>query len=266
MNIYGIVAHPVSHSVSPAMQQAAFDELGIVASYHKFDIVPEELATFVKKVRTENISGLSVSIPHKINIMPLLDEIDPLAQKVGAVNTVLNSNNKLIGFNTDLSGAVTAIKEKLPQLSAVRTLILGSGGAAHAIACGLKEEGAMLTIYNPEINEARRLADKLEATATAEIPDLTDFDLLINATPVGMEPNDEESLIMANNLHAKLTVFDAVYKPRMTRLLTEAAEAGAQIITGDKMLLYQGTKQFEIWTNKPAPIQVMETALKQALS
>ena len=266
--IYGIVGHPVSHSLSPAMHHAAFKAESINAEYKLFDIDPEDpddLANFCYETDFNSIAGFSVTMPYKQEIMMYMDHYDPLAKIVGSVNTVLNEDSKLIGYNTDATGAVQALQEKT-EIKDRKILVMGAGGAARAISYSLKEFGADVYIFNRTKEKAKALADEfeLETIDFLQIPK-ADFDIIINTTPVGMLPNTEESLLHADQIKGVDVVMDIVTSPMETRLLKEAKKAGADTITGERMLLHQACGQFEIWFGKTAPMEAMEKALYSKL-
>jgi shikimate dehydrogenase len=265
---YGIVGHPVTHSLSPVMHRAAFKAEGIDAEYKLFDIdpdKPEELANFCYETDINNIAGFSVTMPYKQTIMPYMDNYDVLSKTIGSVNTVVNENSALTGYNTDSTGAMQAIREKT-DIKGKKALIMGAGGAARAIAYGLKEFGADVHIFNRTKDKAEALADEfeLETIDYLEIPK-ANFDIIINATPIGMPPNTKDSLLRAEQIPKNSVVMDIVTSPMKTQLLKEAEKAGAKIITGERMLLHQAAGQFEIWFGKPAPIEIMEKALYENL-
>lgn len=274
MQVYGILAYPAEHSLSPIIHAAAFEALKLEAEYQRFSVEPEELSDFMERVRTEEIAGFSVSMPHKEAVMKYLDEIDEAAEEIGAVNTAVNQEGRLKGYNFDGEGAVQALKERSDLSSSdglrgKKVVVLGAGGAARAIVYALKQAGVDVTVLNRTREKAERLAADFEVTVGI-LADLADLepDILVNATAVGMEPESEASLVPVDfleRLGEKLIVFDIVYKPLRTLLIQEAKKSGCQIITGEKMLLYQGVKQFEIWTGKKAPLEIMQESLKEAL-
>jgi shikimate dehydrogenase len=266
--IYGIVGHPVIHSLSPAMHNAAFKAEGIDTEYKLFDIDPEDednLANFCYETDINNIAGFSVTMPYKQTIIQYMDNYDPLAKIVGSVNTVANEDSHLNGYNTDATGAIRALQEKT-DIKGEKTLIMGAGGAARAIAYSLKEFGVDVYIFNRTKEKAKALADEfdLEIIDFLKIPQ-ANFDIIINATPIGMLPNTEESLLHADQISKSCLVMDIVTSPMETQLLKEAKKAGAETITGERMLLHQACGQFEIWFGKTAPIEVMEKALYKNL-
>ncbi|MGQ9689368.1 MAG: shikimate dehydrogenase [Desulfobaccales bacterium] len=262
--VYGLLGRPVAHSLSPAMHNAAFRELGINAVYVAFPV--RDLVLAVGGLRGLEIGGASVTIPFKEEIIPLLDEIDPQAVKIGAVNTVVNRDGRLVGYNTDWLGALRAL-EGQTAIAGRKCLILGAGGAARAIAFALVEKGGRVAVSDLEAEKALTLARQmgLEAAApdyVAEYP----ADILINATPVGMEPQTENLPIDPETLSRFQVVMDIVYKPLETRLLREARGRGCQVIDGLQMLIHQGAAQFELWTGRPAPVAVMARAAYGSLS
>ncbi|MFH0837981.1 MAG: shikimate dehydrogenase [Patescibacteria group bacterium] len=266
--IYGIVGHPVEHSLSPVMHNAAFKAEGIDAEYRYFDIDPvnpEDLANFCYETDLKGISGFSVTMPYKEAIMDYMDNLDVLAKEVSSVNTVKNEDFNLNGYNTDVTGAIKALQEKA-KIKGKKALVLGAGGAARAIIYALREFGAEVFVFNRTPDKAKTLAKWFDA----EVIDFrkikeAGFDIIVNATPVGMFQNTEESLLKADQIKKGSVVMDIVTHPRDTQLLKEARKAGAETISGERMLLHQAAGQFEIWLDKPAPFEVMERALYEEL-
>jgi len=271
-----LIGDPVSHSISPAMHNAAFKELGLDYIYLPFRVKPESLNDSLKGLRALGIAGFNVTIPHKVAIMPLLDKLDPLAEKIGAVNTVLNNKGVLKGFNTDGPGFITALKTSGIEPDGKKVVLLGAGGAARAIAFSLAESGAYISILNRRqeydwaVNLATSIVIKchkkdvtaLELSDKSLKKELKDADILVNATPLGMTPGIENTPVAGELLTDGLTVFDIVYNPVETRLIREAKAAGLKTISGIDMLVMQGALAFEIWTGKKAPVALMK---KQAL-
>ena len=271
-NIVGLIGHPVEHSFSPPMHNAAFKKLGMDYVYTAFDVDPNNLKEAIDGARALNIKGFNVTIPHKIEVMKYLAEIDEIASLIGAVNTI--DFKDLKGYNTDGIGAIKAIGE-VTNVKNKNVIIAGAGGASRAISFYLAKYGAdSLTILNRNVDKAQGLAsdvlssgliDSVESNSIDSM-DLTDADILINTTPVGMHPNvDDTPIALASEMHEDLVVFDAVYNPNETGLLKEAIKIGAKPVYGIKMLLYQGAESFEIWTGKKAPIDAMEEALIKTL-
>jgi len=256
--VYGILGRPVAHSLSPAMHNAGFRELNINAVYVAYPVA--DLAQAVAGLRGLQIPGVSVTIPFKEEIIPLLDEVDPRAEKIGAVNTVVNRDGLLTGHNTDWLGALLALEE-ITAIAGKRCLILGAGGAAKAIAFAIIEKGGQVAVTDVDRDKALALARNLWVEVVA--PDyLGEYpaEVLINATPVGMEPGSGDIPLDPNLLGRYQVVMDIVYKPLATRLLTEAQARGCQVIDGLRMLIHQGAAQFELWTGRPAPLAVMARA------
>ncbi len=259
-SLYGIIGHPVSHSLSPAMHNAAFRASGTNAIYLAFDVT--YLKGAISGVKALGLKGLSVTIPHKEAIIPLLDEIDPVAGRIGAVNTVINKGERLAGANTDWIGATKALEETI-ELAGKKALVIGAGGSARAICVGLADKGVKVHIANRTPEKARRIAEICDATWSGlEGWEDIDASILINTTPVGMAPNDKELPVPANILPRFECVMDIVYSPLETALLREAAKAGCRTINGLRMLLLQAVAQFELWTWQPAPVAAMEKALR----
>ncbi len=261
--VYGIIGRPVEHSLSPAMHNAAFRALGINAVYTAFPVADLKLA--VAGLKGLNIGGVSVTIPFKEEIIPLLDELDPQAARMGAVNTVVNREGRLVGYNSDWLGAVAALKEKT-SLKNKHFLILGAGGAARAIAFGIREEGGRVSLTDIDQGRAAALATEFGAEALSpEALSQCPATILINATPVGMAPQEHDIPIGPELLGRFELVMDIVYRPLETRLLKEARAKGCPIIDGLQMLIYQGAAQLELWTGKKAPIEIMAQAAYAAL-
>lgn len=274
-NIVGLIGHPVEHSFSPPMHNAAFDALGMDYTYVAFDVNPAELQKAIEGARSLNIRGFNVTIPHKIEVMKYLDEIDDVARLIGAVNTIDFKNLK--GYNTDGIGAVRAIEEVI-SIKNKNVVIAGAGGASRAISFYIAKYGAdSLTILNRNVDKAQSLAgdvsnsgliDDVKSDSINEINAyLADADILVDTTPLGMHPHiNDQPIATAENMHDELVVFDAVYNPNETVLLKQAIEAGAKPVYGIKMLLYQGAESFKIWTGADAPVDIMEKALKDTLN
>jgi len=262
--LHGIMGNPVSHSLSPAMHNSAFAALQLNAAYVPFPV--SDVAAAMTGFRALGIRGVSVTIPHKQAVIALLDDIDPVAAKIGAVNTLDIQHGRIIGHNTDWLGANRALAEKT-ALPGKKMLILGAGGSARAIGFGLLEAGAEILLASRTAAKGRELAQTLGCPwhPLSEIPQLT-ADCLVNATSVGMAPHTDVSLVPRECLSRYAVVMDIVYAPRETKLLREAKEAGCQVVNGLAMLLYQGVAQFELWTGRPAPIDIMRDSLLAALA
>ena len=249
--VYGVVGDPIAHSLSPAIMNAAFRRENVNGVYLALHAkVLKDLLSCVKEIP---IYGMSVTMPYKQAILPHLDNTDSHTNKVGACNTVVRAQDgKLYGFNTDTAGVVRPLERRLNTLEDARILVIGAGGAARAAVFGLKERGAEVYILNRTAAKAKKLAHQARARIMKR-PDLKKvaFDVVINATPVGMG-NSRETPLQEKEINARY-VFDMVYDPAETRLLKLARERGAQVIPGIEMFVHQAARQFEIWTGKPAP-------------
>ena len=269
---FAVIGDPIAHTLSPAMHNAAFLEMKLYGySYVALHVTKERLSAVVRQLRSSFFGGFNVTIPHKSAVMPYLDEIDSLAKKIGAVNTVLNENGRLKGYNTDAYGALSAIEKICPVPKGKKIVILGAGGAARAAAFSLSSENEIVLLDADE-EKAKQVAKELGGKAKVEkmseetlAKHLATADLLINATPVGMHPNVSASPVPKSLLNRKTSVFDMVYIPPETRLLKDAKSAGCKAIGGSEMLLMQGAKAFEIFTGKKAPIETMRKALMDSL-
>jgi len=273
--VYGIFGHPVSHSLSPIMHNAAFRKLNLDCVYVAFDIHPTNLDSATQAIKSLGILGVNVTIPHKERIISFLDETSPEGTLTGAVNTVKNEDGKLTGYNTDVEGFLMAIKEDLGVIPrGLRILLLGAGGAARAVLTGLcMNEASEIYLVNRTIDKARALASEfkksykdisiepysLEDTDSVE-RSLRTADLLINASSSGMKGVAPIKLQL-ELLPKDSMIYDLVYKPRETDLLKGAKELGLKAAGGLSMLIYQGAKSFEIWTGEKAPVDVMRKAI-----
>lgn len=259
-----IIGDPVAHSLSPAMHNAGYEALGIDNQFVFLGakVKIEDVGILAEVMRKMGIHGLTCTIPHKVKIMKFLDEIDETAKKIGAVNTVLNKNGKLIGFNTDWLGAVIPL-EKITKLSGKKVLVLGAGGAARAVIFGLLKRKAKVIIFNRTKQKAIDLAKEFgcQVTNLENESEIKIFDIIINTTSVGMKPLDQETPIPTKFITSKHIIFDIVYVPHETKLLKDAKKRGAKIIHGSEMLLHQGTAQFEIYTGCKAPEEVMRRVI-----
>lgn len=273
----GVIGDPIEHTMSPAIHNAAFTQMGLDYVYLPFRVKREELGRAIEGMRALNIRGLNVTLPHKVAVIPLLDELDPLAEKIGAANTIVNDDGVLKGYNTDASGFLQALLEKGIEPEGKKVVILGAGGVSRAISFILAERGAHLVILNRllELDWAEKLAGRLSAAFNREVKalelvegNLTEAlagaDILVNATSVGMSPDINETPLSSNRLKPGMVVFDIVYNPIQTRLLREAEEAGAEIVSGVDMFVWQGALAFERWTGVEAPLGLMrEEVIKQ---
>jgi shikimate dehydrogenase len=268
--VCGIIGDPVGHSLSPIMHNRSFKKLGLGYVYVPFRVRSGDLKKAVEGIRGMGVRGLNVTIPHKVAVMQFLDRIDPLAEEIGAINTIVNDGGILTGYNTDATGFLQTLRDNGVQPSGKKVVLLGAGGAARAIGNVLAQENARLTIFNrlQQLSWAEDIAYRLARCYGADVKAvelsrenlqkaLPDAEILVNATSVGMHPADDQTPVNADLLHAHLTVFDIVYNPSPTRLLKEAGLAGAKTIGGVEMLVSQGAISFEKWTGHAAPVDIM---------
>lgn len=275
-----ITGYPLAHSLSPAIHRAALADVGLEGDYVLLEAPPEELEEKVNHLKENGFRGFNVTIPHKVAVMNFLDEIDPFAQQVGAVNTVVISpDRKLSGYNTDVYGFTQAIPEDIrTNLQGRKAAVIGSGGAARAVIAGLTDIGVSeITIHARSVEKAQELADNCHKSGIcspnvaelAENADLSDVAIVVNTTPVGMQGKFEGVSPLAVQSLASLPpnalVYDIVYKPAETKLLELAKKRGLAVLNGLDMLVLQGAKGFELWTGKPAPVDVMKQALLAVL-
>ncbi len=260
-----LIGDPVEHSLSPLIHNAGYQALGIDYVYVPFQV--KDFKRAIEGIRGLKIRGASITMPYKARAMEYVDKFDRVAIETGAVNTIVNDEGVLTGYNTDYQGALKALEEAT-SLEGKKAVLVGGGGAATAIALGLRRSGAELVILNRTEEKAKKLAEMLgteDFGGLERLGEISSADILINATPVGMWPKTNESPIPQDLLHNKLTVFDIVYHPKETKLLSEARERGCAVVYGYKMFLYQAATQFELFTGHKAPLRVMESALTQAL-
>ena len=261
--VYGVVGNPIKHSLSPLMLNTAFRRETVNAVF--LALQTSKLADLLTLVREVPISGLAVTMPLKEEILKHLAKTDPLSERIGACNTVVRSQEgKLYGFNTDVAAIVRPLERRL-QLKGAKVLVLGAGGAARAAVFGLKDKGAEVFILNRSVETAQKLARQAKAkTFKRDQLAKTNFDAIVNATPVGMHGVKPNHLLEPKELNARV-VFDLVYNPIDTPLIRMAREKSIPVITGVEMFVYQGARQFEIWTGKPAPEEEMLRVVVHAL-
>jgi len=275
--ILGIIGHPISHSMSPVMHNIALSDLNLDYVYLAFDVLPKNLENALKGMRALNIKGINITIPFKESVIPYLDIIDPLAQKIGAVNTIKLQDDVIYGKNTDAAGFKKSLNEAQINPSGLDVLLLGSGGAARAISYTLIDNINRLAIINRTKQNAEQLVSRLKKESNSPIvaKKLTNInlkneiniaDLLINATPVGMYPSQHDSIINPKMLHRDLTVIDLVYNPLETQLIKDAKIAGCITLNGLDMLINQGSLAFEWWTNKKPNTSLMKGKIIELLS
>jgi shikimate dehydrogenase len=274
--VCGIIGDPIGHTMSPAMHNAAFSTLGLDYTYLPFHVRRGELPGAIAGMRALHIVGLNVTIPHKVAVMPLLDRLEPMAEKMGAVNTIVNEDGVLTGSNTDAPGFLQALRSKNIEPEGKKNVILGAGGAAKGIAFILAEAGASLVILNRTLSKAEELAAQIAQHYRQNLKTMTlseenlanaldGADLLVNTTSVGMVPDVDRTPVSSGLLNPKLAVYDIVYNPLATRLLREAKAAGARTVDGLDMLVWQGALAFKKWTGREAPFEIMKQAAVKAL-
>jgi shikimate dehydrogenase len=272
--LFGVIGDPIRHSKSPIMMNRAFRETGVNGVYTAFHITADKLGDFIAGVRAMGIRGVNVTIPHKLDVMQYLDRIDESAAAIGAVNTIVNDNGVLTGYNTDGIGYVRSLKEEAePQLAGKRIVVLGAGGAARGIVYALtKEAPASITIANRTEQRAIELAASMNGeTSVVGVGNdqlqqaCAEADIIINTTPTSMFPSEEESPVDAAWLRSGAVASDIIYNPMMTKFLVEAERAGCRIHTGVGMFIYQGAYAFEYWTGLPAPTAAMRETVLEAL-
>jgi len=268
--VYGVVANPVAHSMSPAIHNAAFAELGLDAVYLPFKV--NDCAGFLTGYEPYDLNGLSVTIPHKGTMLALMDEVDELSARIGAVNTVTIRDGKRYGSNTDVAAALGSLegaaeRADLTPLSERTVLLLGAGGAGRALAYALSDRAGKLIIANRTVSRGEELAAEVGATACGmdQIAH-TEPDILVNTTAVGMHPNVDASPVPMSVLRRGMVVFDAVYNPIETRLLRDAAQAGCVTASGFDWFVAQAAAQFETWTGKAAPRERMAQVVRERLT
>ncbi len=271
--VYAVLGHPVEHSLSPDMHNAAFQELGLNAVYVALPSPPEQIEAALHGLRALNLAGVNVTVPHKSAVLPFLDEITPIAQKIGAVNTIRNRKGHLVGTNTDASGFLRSL-EPLNFAPANQTIaLLGAGGSARGLMVGLADAGAAaLTIWNRTPERAQALVaelaplfpqTRLQAVSQEELY-AGRYDLVINTTTVGMSiPGAPVDLAAFQEVRH---VADIIYRPAHTPLLQQAEQLRIPAINGLGMLLHQGCEAFTFWTGQPAPVGVMRNALLAGLT
>jgi shikimate dehydrogenase len=276
--VCGIIGDPIEHTMSPAIHNAAFQAMGLDYVYVSFGVKGEGLRQAIEGMRALGMRGMSVTIPHKVAALPMMDKLDPLAEKIGAVNTVVNDNGILTGYNTDATGFLQAMLEKGVDPAGKNVTIVGAGGASRAVSFILADRGANPVILNriEEIDWAINLAGRISETFGKKVEALElnrdnlsrafeNTEILVNATSVGMSPNVDNTPVPADLLRADMTVYDIIYNPVKTRLLQDAEAAGAAIISGVDMLVWQGVQAFEKWTGQNPPAELMKAEVLKFL-
>jgi shikimate dehydrogenase len=261
--VYAVFGDPVSHSLSPVMHNSALAQTGSDGFYLAFRV--RDIAAAIDGVRGLGIRGASVTIPHKVSVMQYLDRVDALAAQIGAVNTIVNRQGILYGYNSDCAGALKALKEKTP-INGKAVAVIGAGGAARAVGFGIIQEKGRLTVINRTRVRGESLADDLncEFKPLSEIKRLP-YQILINATSAGMTPHEDSTPLSSDLLEKGMTVMDMVYNPLKTCFLKEAEKKGCITVDGLSMFVHQGAVQFELWTQKKAPVEIMRKAVLEEL-
>ena len=262
MQIFGVIAYPVNHSLSPVIHSAALKHLHLNATYKAFDVEPEKLDLFFSKVKEKKLC-LSVSIPYKEKVQKYCGEISVAAKRIGAVNTIYWREGKMIGHNTDFIGIRKPL-QKVIDLEDKKVTILGAGGTARAAAYACVLAGAQVTILNRTVEKAAKIAQIFKCKYNSLDNYDKNTDLIIQTTSVGLM--SDESLLTKEDFSENMVVFDVIYRPQKTQFLKNAEEAGATIITGDQMFLVQACEQFKLFTGKVAPTEVMEKAFLEAVN
>jgi 3-dehydroquinate dehydratase / shikimate dehydrogenase len=266
--IFGVIGQPIGHSRSPLIHNPALQEAGIDGVYLPLEV--DDAASFIRdfvhpKTRKLdwNLRGLSVTIPHKLAVIPFLDELDATAQAIGAVNTIVVESDRLRGYNTDVHGAMQPLAEQI-DLRGARVAVLGAGGSARAVCYGLQQHGAEVTVYARDVRKAQPLAAEFNAQAATLDSFHGQADIVINCTPMGMKGHSEGAHpVAAESLRGVRLVYDLVYNPEETALLQAASTAGCQTLGGLAMLVAQAAEQFRLWTQQAAPVEVMWQAARR---
>lgn len=274
----GVIGYPLQRSLSPAFQQAALDHLRMDVEYKAWPTPPDGLQTRLTTVRSPTVLGVNVTIPHKEAVLPLIDDIDPTAERIGAVNTIVNREGRLLGHNTDAVGFMKALREDgQVEPTGKRVVIAGAGGAARAVVVALLEvEARSITVINRTLSRANRLvAEVADLAGRSELRALPEMyaswaavmntcDLLVNCTSAGSSGPESESPIPFDLIRPNMVVFDLIYNPSETPLMAAARKAGAPVLGGLPMLVYQGAASFELWTEQKAPLDIMFKAARRA--
>jgi shikimate dehydrogenase len=261
--LYGVIGNPIGHSLSPIMHNAAFSQKGINAVFMAFETGDPDAC--IKGMKGLGIKGMAVTIPYKVDVIPLLDEVDELAGRIGAINTIVNRGGRLVGYNTDGIGALKALEERA-ELSGKSCIMIGAGGAARAIGYVLMEKGIELTVANRSVERGKSLCRALGCRFINLEGLLREkADILINTTPVGMAPGYGSCLVPEKALQDGMVVMDIVYNPLETRLIAMAGSRGCITISGLAMFIYQGAEQFRLWTGLEPPIDVMKEVVERFL-
>lgn len=262
VNLNVVIGDPINHSLSPNMHNLGYIALGIDKDnlFIPVRVRNKNLKKFIEAVKTLGVNGISVTSPHKETIINYLDNLDNDAKEIGSVNTILNKEGKLSGYNTDWIGAITALEKRI-SLKGKKVAIIGAGGAARAIVYGLIKKGARVKIFNRSVDKASKLAKEFKAESGKNIEEIKDCDIIINATSLGM--NEDKSPVDKKLLNKHQIVLDVVYSPKETTFIIDAKEKGVEVVYGYEMLLYQGMEQFKMYTGIKAPEKKMRKALEE---
>ena len=261
--IYGVLGNPIGHSLSPVMHNAAFMAAGVNALYAAFE--SSDLKGSIGGMRALGVCGMSVTIPFKTSVIPCLDELDSLAEHIGAVNTIVNVKGRLKGYNTDGLGAMKALEAKI-HLAGKRCVLVGAGGAARGIGFMAREKGMELVVANRSVDRGLALANFLECPfIPLERIQEIHANVLVQTTPVGMFPHGNDSPVPDHVFRKEMVVMDAIYNPLETRLLKSARAKGCITISGLEMFIHQGAEQFRLWTGLDPHVELMRSAVKNAL-
>ena len=275
--IYGIIGDPAAHSLSPIIQNTAFKEMGLDCLYIPFQVKNFELRAAIKGIRALNIYGFNVTMPHKIAIIPFLDHLNMVAKRIGAVNTVINNEGILTGYNTDATGFIKALRENGVEPRGKNVVVFGAGGVSRAICFALAEIDCVISIVNRTIDRAWQLANLVSIVSSQKVKSfgtlsqnihmvLDEADIVVNATSIGMGETIGKSIVTADLLNSSMVVFDTIYNPVETQLLKDAKKIGAKAIGGVDMLLWQGAIAFKKWTGVDAPFEIMANELNRVLT
>tara|TARA_B100000029_G_scaffold512164_1_gene608093 strand:- start:285 stop:1109 length:825 start_codon:yes stop_codon:yes gene_type:complete len=268
LKTFAVIGDPIDHSLSPTIHNAAFRELEMECTYIAYKVDKGDLATGIESLKKIKISGFNVTIPHKIEMIKYLDNLDATCEKIGAVNTVLNDDGILRGFNTDMDGFLEPIKRKEIGIKNSKILVLGAGGASRAIIAGFQKEGAKNVIIANRTKENAMILEKFSnsiglSANSVDIEEMkqldSKFDFVVNASSLGLK--NEENVIPEKFMDEQTTVYDIVYKPIKTNLINKAKEKKSKIIFGYEMLLGQAIRSFEIWLDKKAPYEAMKRSI-----
>jgi shikimate dehydrogenase len=261
--LYVVVGNPIGHSLSPVMHNSALAHAGLDGIYLALRI--ENIASAVDGIRGLGIRGASITIPHKISVLQYLDKVDPMAADIGAVNTVINRDGILYGYNSDGDGAIKALLEKT-TIKGKQAAVIGAGGGARAVGFGLKQEGGLVTIINRTESRGEKLARDLGCRfmPLAQLKKLP-YHIVVNATPAGMTPDVNSMPLVPKLMEPEMVVMDMVYNPLRTRFLKEAQSIGCTTVDGVAMFVHQGAVQFELWTGRKAPLDIMRKVVLEEL-